>query len=137
MSPIASGYGSQGGGAAREGLPSGRWYASARRARAPFRAGRGRDGLAMYLTQLRYFQTIASCGSMTAAAKMLRVSQPTLTVAIRHLEERLGTTLLFRERLGVSLHEFRLDYREDRRNQRDSRQPVRQHQQPKQHCHFR
>ena len=57
----------------------------------------------MYLTQLRYFQTIASCGSMTAAAKMLRVSQPTLTVAIRHLEERLGTTLLFRERLGVRL----------------------------------
>lgn len=57
----------------------------------------------MDLTHLRYFQTIAECGSLTAAAKRLKVSQPTLTVAMKNLEERLGTTLLLRSRTGVSL----------------------------------
>jgi DNA-binding transcriptional LysR family regulator len=57
----------------------------------------------MDLTHLRYFQTIATCGSLTAAARVLRVSQPTLTVAMHNLEERLGTTLLLRERTGVRL----------------------------------
>jgi DNA-binding transcriptional LysR family regulator len=55
------------------------------------------------LTHLRYFQTVAECGSLTAAAKRLKVSQPTLTVAMKNLEERLGTTLLLRSRSGVSL----------------------------------
>lgn len=40
---------------------------------------------------------------MTAAARVLGVSQPTLTVAMKNLEERLGTTLLLRERTGVRL----------------------------------
>lgn len=57
----------------------------------------------MELTHLRYFQTIATCGSLTAAARVLKVSQPTLTVAMKNLEERLGTTLLLRERTGVRL----------------------------------
>jgi len=57
----------------------------------------------MDLTHLRYFQTIATCGSLTAAARVLKVSQPTLTVAMKNLEERLGTTLLLRERTGVRL----------------------------------
>jgi molybdate transport repressor ModE-like protein len=55
------------------------------------------------LTHLRYFQAIAASGSMTAAAKRLKVSQPTLTVAMKNLEEQLGTTLLLRSRAGVSL----------------------------------
>jgi molybdate transport repressor ModE-like protein len=55
------------------------------------------------LTHLRYFRTIAQCGSMTAAARVLKVSQPTLTVAVRNLEERFGTTLLLRSRSGVTL----------------------------------
>jgi len=55
------------------------------------------------LHHLRYFQAIATSGSITAAAKLLHVSQPTLTVAVRNLEERLGTTLLLRERSGVRL----------------------------------
>lgn len=57
----------------------------------------------MDLTHLRYFQTIAECGSMSAAARKLRVSQPTLTVAIQNLEERLETTLFLRNSRGVSL----------------------------------
>jgi DNA-binding transcriptional LysR family regulator len=55
------------------------------------------------LNHLRYFQAVAEHGSLTAAAKHLRVTQPTLTVAMRGLETRLGTTLLFRGRSGVTL----------------------------------
>ncbi len=57
----------------------------------------------MDLTQLRYLLAIAQAGSLSAAAKKLRVSQPTLTVAMRRLEEELGSTLLTRDHRGVSL----------------------------------
>lgn len=55
------------------------------------------------LTHLRYFHAIAESGSMTAAAKILGVSQPTLTVAMQNLEDRLKTTVFLRERTGVRL----------------------------------
>jgi DNA-binding transcriptional LysR family regulator len=55
------------------------------------------------LTQLRYFQAIAQSGSMSAAARVLRVSQPSLTVAVQNLESELKTTLLLRDRRGVTL----------------------------------
>ena len=57
----------------------------------------------MDLRDLRYFAAIAQSGSMTAAAKSLHVSQPTLTVAMQNLEEQLKTTLFVRERSGVRL----------------------------------
>ncbi len=56
----------------------------------------------MDFSHLRYFQTIVECGSMTAAARKLGVSQPTLTVAVRKLEERFKTTLLLRNPRGVT-----------------------------------
>lgn len=59
----------------------------------------------MDLSQLRYFHAIAQCGSMTAAARQLHVSQPSLTVAIQNLEQELKTTLFLRDRRGVSLTE--------------------------------
>lgn len=55
------------------------------------------------LVSLRYLVAIASCGSLSAAAKQLKVSQPALTQAIRQLERELGSTLLVRERSGVTL----------------------------------
>jgi DNA-binding transcriptional LysR family regulator len=57
----------------------------------------------MDLKDLRYFASIAESGSMTAAAKALHVSQPTLTVAMQNLEEQLKTQLFVRERSGVRL----------------------------------
>lgn len=54
-------------------------------------------------TSLAYFVRIAELGSLTAASRELRVSQPSLSVAIRKLEEDLGTTLLVRGRRGVAL----------------------------------
>jgi len=53
------------------------------------------------LVQLSYVRAIASCQSMTAAAKLLRVSQPTLSNAVRALERRLGTQLFLRGARGV------------------------------------
>lgn len=55
----------------------------------------------MDLRDLRYFAAIVQSGSMTAAAKALHVSQPTLTVAMQNLEEELKTQLFVRERSGV------------------------------------
>jgi DNA-binding transcriptional LysR family regulator len=53
------------------------------------------------LIELRYVRAIAACGSMTAAARELRVSQPRLSVAVRELETRLGTALFLRGPRGV------------------------------------
>jgi DNA-binding transcriptional LysR family regulator len=53
------------------------------------------------LVQLRYVRTIAHCGSMTAAAKELGVSQPTLSNSVRKLEKDLGTSLFLRDARGV------------------------------------
>src|SRR5215475_1730849 len=55
------------------------------------------------LGSLRYVQAIASCQSLTAAARELRVSQPTLSTAVRGLERRLGTTLFLRH-AGEEIH---------------------------------
>ncbi len=53
------------------------------------------------LVSLRYVRAIAACGSMTEAARRLRVSQPTLSVAVRELEARLRTSLFLRGPRGV------------------------------------
>jgi LysR family hydrogen peroxide-inducible transcriptional activator len=51
--------------------------------------------------QIRYFQSIAEAGSFRRAADRLGVKQPTLTVQIAALEEKLATTLFERQRNGV------------------------------------
>jgi len=61
------------------------------------------SGPDLLATPLRYFQRVAEHGSFTAASRELHVSQPTLSVAVRKLEESLGTSLLHRSRQGVSL----------------------------------
>lgn len=68
------------------------------------RASRARASASgMDLTQLRYFQGIARAGNMTQAARSLHVSQPTVSLAVKHLEASLDTTLFLRHRAGVSL----------------------------------
>lgn len=57
----------------------------------------------MDIHHLRYFQAVAERGSLTAAARHLGVSQPTLTVAMRKLEARFDTTLLLRNPRGVTV----------------------------------
>src|SRR5262249_15725734 len=55
------------------------------------------------LEHLRYFQAVARCGSLSAAPRILQVSQPGLTAVIKQLEESFGTRLLVRLRRGVAL----------------------------------
>ncbi|MQP66424.1 LysR family transcriptional regulator [Niveispirillum sp. SYP-B3756] len=57
----------------------------------------------MLYTQLRAFHWVAREGSFTAAARVLSVSQPTLSAEVKALEERYGMLLFIRERRGVSL----------------------------------
>ena len=55
------------------------------------------------LDHLRYFQAVARYGSLSAAARVLQISQPGLTAVIKQLEESFGTRLLVRLRTGVAL----------------------------------
>lgn len=55
------------------------------------------------LRDLRYFEAIADTGHVGRAARALHRSQPTLTGALRRLEERLGTALFEKAGRGIRL----------------------------------
>lgn len=57
------------------------------------------------LQQLHYFIEVAAEGSITAAADLLYVAQPTLSAAMKDLESRVGRPLLLRSTRGVTLTE--------------------------------
>ncbi|MBR6208859.1 MAG: LysR family transcriptional regulator [Oscillospiraceae bacterium] len=57
----------------------------------------------MQLAQMRYFLEVARTGNISAAAKNLFLSQPSLSQSIRNLEEELGIPLLIRHPKSVSL----------------------------------
>ncbi|WP_317154199.1 LysR family transcriptional regulator [Sphingopyxis indica] len=57
----------------------------------------------MELYQLRYFVAVAEEQNVTAAARLLNVSQPPVTRAIQSLERKVGHKLLVRSTKGVSL----------------------------------
>ena len=50
----------------------------------------------MRLSQLEYLDAIARCGTFSKAAQALYLSQPSLSVGVRELEEELGYPLLVR-----------------------------------------
>lgn len=52
---------------------------------------------------LKYFERVAEFKSFSAAAKNLGISQPSLSVALKRLEENLQLNLLVRGKKGVSL----------------------------------
>lgn len=55
------------------------------------------------LEQYRVFYQVGRCGSVTAAAKKLCVSQPAVSQAVRQLERELGSELFVRTPKGVRL----------------------------------
>ena len=57
----------------------------------------------MTLVQLRYLIAVAQCGSISAAAHRLFVSQSSLSVAVRDLERETGVTVFERSRKGITL----------------------------------
>ncbi len=60
----------------------------------------------MRLNQIRDFVTMAEAGSMTAAARQIGVSQPSLTKSLRALEAELHVPLVQRTSQGVVLTRF-------------------------------
>jgi len=57
----------------------------------------------MRLIQLQYFTEVCKEGNITRAAERLHVSQPTVTTAIRDLEEELGISLFHRIKQRIYL----------------------------------
>ncbi|TNJ64434.1 LysR family transcriptional regulator [Paenibacillus hemerocallicola] len=57
----------------------------------------------MTLQQLKYVIEVAARGSMNEAAKRLFISQPSLSNAIRELEEEIHVTIFERTNKGISL----------------------------------
>lgn len=55
------------------------------------------------LQQLHYFIEVAAEGSISAAADLLYVAQPTMSAAMKDLESRVGRDLLLRSPRGVTL----------------------------------
>ena len=50
----------------------------------------------MNLKQAHYVKTIAQCGSITAAAKKLYISQPSLSQMLRQIETEIGLPIFDR-----------------------------------------
>jgi LysR family transcriptional regulator, benzoate and cis,cis-muconate-responsive activator of ben and cat genes len=57
----------------------------------------------MELRQLKHFVAVGEAGSITAAARVLRLTQPALSRQIKALEEELETVLLARSAHSISL----------------------------------
>lgn len=57
----------------------------------------------MTLQQLRYLIAVAEQGSINAASRILYISQSSLSVAIKELEEELGVSVFIRSSKGISL----------------------------------
>lgn len=60
----------------------------------------------MKYTQLRSFHMVAKLGSFSEAAKALNISQPTITIQIKELEERYRVGLFHRQRNNNRLTDF-------------------------------
>ena len=59
--------------------------------------------LLMTLKQLQYIVTVAEEGNITSAAKKLFIAQPSLTAAIRELENEYNVTIFTRSNKGIKL----------------------------------
>ena len=57
----------------------------------------------MDLHKLKGFHAVARYGGFTAAANRLSLTQPTLSLQVKSLEQTLGTVLLQRDTRGVQL----------------------------------
>lgn len=57
----------------------------------------------MNLMQLRYFQAVCDAGTVTRAADALHISQPSISGAIKELEDEFGVVLFNRHYRGMTL----------------------------------
>jgi len=56
----------------------------------------------MDLRSLKYFVAVYEAGSLTAASRMLHISQPSISLALEKLESALQTSLFIRRKQGVT-----------------------------------
>lgn len=68
-------------------------------------ASRGGENAMIELNQLRQFEAVAECGTLSAAAERLYISQPALTRSMQKLEKDLGVALFDRAKSKVELNE--------------------------------
>lgn len=59
----------------------------------------------MNLIQLRYFQAVCLYGTVTKAAEAMNISQPSISLAIKELEEEFSVSLFHRQYRGMRLSE--------------------------------
>lgn len=59
--------------------------------------------MALDLRLIRYFVAVAREGNVTRAAELLHISQPSLSAAVKQLEQRLGVSLLERSGRRIAL----------------------------------
>jgi DNA-binding transcriptional LysR family regulator len=57
----------------------------------------------MTLQQLKYILAIVECGSISEAAKRLYISQPSLSNAVKEIEEEFGIEIFLRSSKGIAL----------------------------------
>ena len=57
----------------------------------------------MTVQQLKYILKVAEVGSITEAAKLLFISQPSLSNSIKETEKEAGITIFLRSRTGITL----------------------------------
>jgi DNA-binding transcriptional LysR family regulator len=57
----------------------------------------------MTVQQLKYILKVAEVGSITEAAKLLFLSQPSLSNSIKETEKEAGITIFLRSRTGITL----------------------------------
>lgn len=57
----------------------------------------------MNVKDIYYFIEVAANESLTYAAERIGISQPSLSISMKRLEQEVGTTLLFRFKTGVKL----------------------------------
>ncbi len=60
----------------------------------------------MNLRDIKYILTAVETGSFVQAAEVCHISQPSLSIQIKKVEERLGHALFIRHKKGVRLSEF-------------------------------
>ena len=60
----------------------------------------------MELRQLRYFVKVAELKNFSSAARLLNITQSTLSQQIRQLEQELGVELLIRDSRHVELNDM-------------------------------
>lgn len=72
-----------------------------------------KEGIFINLLQLKYFQEVAKYQNITRTAEILHVSQPSLSTAIRHLEEELGIELFDRKGKSNCIEEKRQNFLRD------------------------